>query len=189
MCGVSECVILRYIIYSMYTQYCFSRSNFLVELVAGLGGALLCGVPGVIVGSFYGSVYPEIVWGGLRGEPAAGMLGLLFASTVGGWLMVYGVGQLIHDHRSGLVSWCGAVLGMIAAIYVFDYSYQPWFTTVVLVLPVLGAAFGYNLPVPRNIHVSAPAAVLLPPVSPRALALDDSKPRRAPRKRTKKAAV
>lgn len=134
----------------MYTRYCFSRSNFLVELVAGLGGALLCGVPGVIVGSFYGSVYPEIMWGGLKGEPAAGMLGLLVASAVGGWMMVYVIGQLIHDHRSGLVSFFGTVLGMVVAVFLFDYSFQPWFTVFVLVLPVVGAAFGYNLPVPRG---------------------------------------
>ena len=136
----------------MYTRYCFSRSNFLVEFVAGIGGALVSGVPGVIVGSFYGSVYPEIGWGGLTGEPAAGMLGLLISATVGGWLMVYFIGQMIHDHRSGLVSFIGSITGMVAAIFLFDYSYQPWFTLFVLTLPIVAAAFGYNLPIPRAIQ-------------------------------------
>jgi hypothetical protein len=132
----------------MYTRYCFSRSNFLIEFIAGVGGAFFCGVPGVVVGSFFGSVYPTLYWGGLTGESAAGMLGLLLASTVGGWLMVYIIGQLIHDHRSGLVSFLGSIASMIVVIFLFDYSYQYWFTALLLFLPVFAAALGYNLPVP-----------------------------------------
>jgi hypothetical protein len=135
----------------MYSRYCFSRSNFLIELVAGIGGAFLCGVPGIIIGSFYGSVYPEISWGGLTGEAAGGMLGLLLSAAVGGWLMVYFFGQLIHDHRSGIVSFAGAVLGTVTAIFLFDYSYQSWFTVFILMLPAIVAAFGYNLPVVRDL--------------------------------------
>lgn len=146
----------------MYTRYCFSRSNFLIELVAGLGGALLCGVPGVIVGSFYGSVYPEISWGGLQGEPAAGMFGLLLASTVGGWLMVYVTGQLIHHHRSGFISFCGALFGLMSAIFLFDYSVEPWLSVCVLLLPVVTAVFGYNLPMPYR-----QVTQVFPPAKPR----------------------
>jgi hypothetical protein len=141
----------------MMTRYYFSRSNFLVECVAGLGGALLCGVPGVIVGSFYGSVYPTLQWGNLFAESAGGMFGLLYGITIGGWLMVYLMGQIVHDHRSGYLSFISALIGASVTILLFDVSLPAIITALILAFPVLAAAFGYNLPWPR-----AEAATNLP---------------------------
>jgi hypothetical protein len=94
--------------------------------------------------------------------------------------MVYIIGQLIHDHRSGLVSWCGALLGSFVAVYLFDYSYQPWVTVLVLALPIFFAAFGYNLPVPRTIVAaknSASPSELVRSINIRANALEQPKKR------------
>lgn len=143
------------------TRYYFSRSNFFVECIAGLGGALLCGVPGMIVGSFYGSVYPNLQWGNLRAESAGGMFGLLYGITIGGWLMVYLIGQLVHDHRSGYLSFLSALVGASVTILIFDVSLPAFVTALVLVLPVLAAAFGYNLPWPRSLVATPPEVGLM----------------------------
>lgn len=153
-----------------HSSYCFSHHNFLIELIAGIGGAFLVGVPGVILGSFFGSVYSDsLVWGKLAGEQAGGMLGLVVGLAVGGWLLVYLMGQIIHDHRSGIVSFIATILGLFMAFFMYDSSFPALLAFVILMLPVIGATLGYNLPVERLRRSTSPSlsesSFVLPPVS------------------------
>ncbi len=128
----------------------FTRYNFLVELIAGAGGALLVGVPGLVVGSYLGFVYDTLWWAGWSGESAGALLGLLIGSAIGGWSTVYFAGQLIHDERSGVVSFTAALAGLVVSIFLFDSSLAPLPALTLLSLPLFAATLGYNLTIPHR---------------------------------------